>query len=72
TVSVNGREVSINSPSQAVKAGIAYVPEDRKGDGIVPGMSIRENISLPILRRLSRFGRIRRSDDRTLAADYVK
>ncbi|RUX35365.1 sugar ABC transporter ATP-binding protein, partial [Mesorhizobium sp. M7A.F.Ca.CA.002.09.1.1] len=45
TVSVNGREVSINSPSQAVRAGIAYVPEDRKGDGVVPGMSVRENIS---------------------------
>ncbi|MBZ9992196.1 sugar ABC transporter ATP-binding protein [Mesorhizobium sp. BH1-1-4] len=72
TVSVNGRKVSINSPSQALKAGIAYVPEDRKGDGIVPGMSIRENISLPILRRLSRFGRIKRGADRALAADYVK
>ncbi|QKC93534.1 sugar ABC transporter ATP-binding protein [Mesorhizobium sp. NZP2298] len=72
TVSVNGRKVAINSPSQAVRAGIAYVPEDRKGDGIVPGMSIRENISLPILRRLSRFGRIRRGADRALAADYVK
>lgn len=72
SISVNGRKVSINSPSDAVKAGIAYVPEDRKGDGIVPGMSIRENISLPILRRLTRFGRIKRSADRSLAAGYVK
>ncbi|ADV09468.1 sugar ABC transporter ATP-binding protein [Mesorhizobium ciceri] len=72
TVSVNGREVSINSPSQAVRAGIAYVPEDRKGDGVVPGMSVRENISLPILRRLTRFGRISRSADRALARDSVK
>ncbi|MBZ9809162.1 MULTISPECIES: sugar ABC transporter ATP-binding protein [unclassified Mesorhizobium] len=72
TVSVNGRKVAINSPSEAVRAGIAYVPEDRKGDGIVPGMSVRENISLPILRRLTSFGRIRRSADRSLAATYVK
>ncbi|CDX13744.1 fused D-ribose transporter subunits of ABC superfamily: ATP-binding components [Mesorhizobium plurifarium] len=72
SVSVNGRKVVINSPSEAVRAGISYVPEDRKGDGIVPGMSVRENISLPILRRLTSFGRIRRSADRSLSAIYVK
>ncbi|TPN83543.1 sugar ABC transporter ATP-binding protein, partial [Mesorhizobium sp. B1-1-5] len=72
TVSVYGRKVAINSPSEAVRAGIAYVPEDRKGDGIIPGMSVRENISLSILRRLTSFGRIRRSADRSLATTYVK
>ncbi|TPL45915.1 sugar ABC transporter ATP-binding protein [Mesorhizobium sp. B2-4-6] len=72
SVSVNGRKVVISSPSEAVRAGIAYVPEDRKGDGIVPGMSVRENISLPILRRLTSFGRIRGSADRSLSALYVK
>ncbi|WP_373424685.1 sugar ABC transporter ATP-binding protein [Mesorhizobium sp. SARCC-RB16n] len=72
SVSINGRKVVISSPSAAVRAGIAYVPEDRKGDGIVPGMSVRENISLPILRRLTSFGRIRGSADRSLSALYVK
>ncbi|MBZ9985769.1 sugar ABC transporter ATP-binding protein [Mesorhizobium sp. BH1-1-5] len=72
SVSVDGRKVVISSPSEAVRAGIAYVPEDRKGDGIVPGMSVRENISLPILRRLTSFGRIRGSADRSLSALYVK
>ncbi|MEO3998844.1 sugar ABC transporter ATP-binding protein [Mesorhizobium sp. CAU 1732] len=72
TVEVHGKAVRITSPSAAVKAGIAYVPEDRKGDGIVPAMTVRENISLPVLRRLSRLGRVSMSADRKLAARYAK
>ncbi|MAS13486.1 MAG: D-xylose ABC transporter ATP-binding protein [Nitratireductor sp.] len=71
-VSLNGRTLSIATPADAVRAGIAYVPEDRKGDGIIPEMTIRENISLPILRKLSRIGRISGSADRALAGKYVK
>ena len=71
-IEINGKAVRIGSPAAAVKAGIAYVPEDRKGDGIVPSMSVRENISLPVLRRLSRLGRIGMSRDRGLAAKYTR
>lgn len=72
SLTLNDKEVVINSPAEAVKAGIAYVPEDRKGDGIIPGMSIRENISLPVLKSLTRLGWIKRNADRTLADQYVK
>ncbi len=72
TIEVHGRPVSIRSPSAAVKAGIVYVPEDRKLDGIVPAMTVRENISLPVLRRLARFGRVSMRADRSLAARYAK
>lgn len=71
-IEINGKAVTIGSPAAAVKAGVAYVPEDRKGDGIVPSMSVRENISLPVLRRLSRLGRIGMSRDRELAAKYTR
>ncbi|MVA98331.1 ATP-binding cassette domain-containing protein [Nitratireductor sp. CAU 1489] len=71
TVRLGGRKTAVRSPSDAVKAGIAYVPEDRKGDGIVPAMCVRENISLPILRQLSRLGRISHGADRALAGHYV-
>ncbi|MEP6284537.1 MAG: sugar ABC transporter ATP-binding protein [Nitratireductor sp.] len=71
TVRLGGREPAIRSPSDAVRAGIAYVPEDRKGDGIVPAMCVRENISLPILRQLSKLGCISRGADRALAGQYV-
>jgi ABC-type sugar transport system ATPase subunit len=69
---VNGTPVDIRSPAQAQRAGIAYVPEDRKSDGIVPEMSVRENVTLTILRRISRMGRIRRSADRSVTARFVK
>ncbi len=70
-IEINGRPVTIRSPADAVKAGIAYVPEDRKEDGIIPSMNVRENISLPVLRRLSRFGRVSLGADRALAAKYA-
>lgn len=69
---IDGRPVVIGSPAEAVRAGIAYVPEDRKAMGIVPAMNIRENISLPILRRISQAGRISTSEDQALARSYVK
>ncbi|MET2829165.1 sugar ABC transporter ATP-binding protein [Mesorhizobium shangrilense] len=71
SIETHGKPVTIRSPSQAMRAGIAYVPEDRKGDGIIPSMTVRENISLPVLRRLSRFSRVSLSADRKLAAKYA-
>lgn len=72
TVEVMGAVVKVTSPAAAMRAGIAYVPEDRKAEGIIPMMTVRENISMAILRRLSRFGAIHRADDRTLAARYAR
>ena len=46
TVKMNGREVKINKPLDAMKNGIAYLPEDRKVDGIVGDLSVRDNIIL--------------------------
>lgn len=53
---VNGKEVKIDSPKDAIENGIAYVSEDRKNQGVLLKMPIRWNITLPILKRLSRFG----------------
>ncbi len=43
----------MNSPKEAIESGIVYVSEDRKGDGLVLGMSVRENISLASLKLIS-------------------
>src|SRR5699024_1647665 len=51
-VRVDGAELVARTPAQGVAAGIAYVPEDRKRDGIVPSASIKDNVSLPVLRSL--------------------
>lgn len=52
---MNGKKVHISSPKEAMEQGIAYVSEDRKNQGLLLKMSIRWNITLPILRRISKF-----------------
>ncbi|WP_370367069.1 sugar ABC transporter ATP-binding protein [Catenulispora sp. GP43] len=56
TVSVGGRRIRRRSPKAAVRAGIAMLAEDRKAEGVIPGLSVRENIVLAALPRLSRAG----------------
>ncbi len=53
-VRVNGRVATIGSPADAIRHGIAMVTEDRKGSGIVPRMSVRENLTLASLGAVSR------------------
>lgn len=48
---VDGREVMPRSPKQAIKLGIALVPEDRKEQGILPNISVRGNITVSVMRR---------------------
>ncbi len=47
---LNGQEVQINKPQDAIQKGIAYLTEDRKGLGLFLGMSLRENVIAPSLR----------------------
>ncbi len=51
---LNGRPTRLRSPADAVRKGVALVPEDRKGQGIVPRMSVASNIGLSALRGLRR------------------
>lgn len=53
---VDGQPVNIKSPSDAISHGIALVTEDRKADGIIAGMSIAQNITLPNLKDISSHG----------------
>ncbi|MET8636353.1 sugar ABC transporter ATP-binding protein [Streptomyces sp. NPDC004096] len=55
-VVVDGAPVRAGSTPAAIRAGISLLPEDRKTEGIVPGLSVRENIALAALPGLSRFG----------------
>ncbi|MGD0004681.1 MAG: sugar ABC transporter ATP-binding protein [Anaerolineaceae bacterium] len=56
TIEVEGQQVKITSPQQAINLGLAYVPEDRQLHGLVPAMNITSNISLPILKQYARRG----------------
>ncbi|MEU6403344.1 sugar ABC transporter ATP-binding protein [Streptomyces sp. NPDC046985] len=55
-VTVAGAPLRGGSTAAAVRAGVNLLPEDRKSEGIVPNLSVRENIALAVLPRLSRFG----------------
>jgi rhamnose transport system ATP-binding protein len=55
-IQVEGKEVAVVSPQQAIGLGLAYVPEDRQLHGLIPAMQIFSNISLPILKSYSNWG----------------
>ena len=65
SVNVAGRPLRLGSPQAAIGAGIAMLPEDRKAEGIVPNLSVRENIVLAALPALTRAGFLseRRQDE---------
>ena len=70
-IRVNGVEVRISSPADAIRAGIAYVPEDRRQHGVVLDMSIAANTSLASLPAVSERGLIDRGRERANAQEYV-
>ncbi len=68
---VEGKQVKIESPEQALKLGVAYITEDRRKLGLAMPMSITSNISLPMLRHyLTRFGLVKRNDETQTAEEY--
>ncbi|MBI9098360.1 MAG: sugar ABC transporter ATP-binding protein [Spirochaetaceae bacterium] len=74
SISINGNNYTIGSVTDAVQAGIALVPDDRRKKGLVLDHSIKENLLLPALKKISRNGSIRNdivSDfARTAVSDY--
>lgn len=64
---VRGQRVHIRSAQDAIRAGIGFVPEDRKLQGLVLGMRVKENATLPILKRFSRFGLVRQQAETAAA-----
>ncbi len=69
---VHGRPVSLNSPRQAIAAGLGFLTEDRKAEGLVLNLSLRENVSLPSLDRLSSWGVVNRKAEQELARGFVE
>lgn len=72
TLKVLDQDGPPRSAKEALALGISLTPEDRKTDGLVGLMSVRENLTLPILKKLSRFGVIDREKERLLVADYMR
>jgi ribose transport system ATP-binding protein len=70
-VFVDGKPVCLRNPTQAIKAGLALITEDRKGEGLVPDLSVRENLALPNLRSLSNFGFISHRMENDFVRDSI-
>ena len=68
TIEVGGHPLRAATPASALRAGIGFVPEERKTEGIFLGMGTAANVSLPILNRLKRFGLIQRKRERSLVS----
>jgi len=67
TIHLQGKEVRMTSPQQAIALGLAYVPEDRQLHGLIPPMNITANISLPMLPKYARRGWLRDQVERSAA-----
>ncbi len=71
-VNINGKEVKISRPIDAMKSGIGYLAEDRKRDGIIADLSVRENIILALQVMNGFFKPISRSESEAFADEYIK
>lgn len=72
TVTVKGKPVKITRPVEAMKHGIGYLAEDRKRDGIIADLSVRENIILALQVMNGIFKPISRSESEAFADEYIK
>ena len=72
TVKKNGKQVKINKPLDAMRCGIGYLPEDRKRDGIVGDLSVRENIILALQVLRGFFHPISKAEANKFADEYIK
>ncbi|CAI2458233.1 ribose ABC transporter ATP-binding protein RbsA [Serratia ficaria] len=72
-VTLDGHEVIAHSPQDGLANGIVYISEDRKRDGLVLGMSVKENMSLTALRYFSRAGgSLKQADEQQAVGDFIR
>ncbi len=71
-LSINGKMVRIKKPLDAMMHGMAYLPEDRKVDGIFPELSVRENIIIALQAKRGMFRRISRKEMEKYADQYIQ
>lgn len=69
---IEGRPATFRTIKGALKAGIAYVPEERKANGFIPGFNSLDNVVLPVLNRYRRFGFIDRGSAHHDAMEVLK
>ncbi len=72
-IEIHGKKVKVKSPADAVKQGLAYLSEDRKRFGVVTGLSVRDNVTLPSWSRFTTAGFLMKDREMNkTAAEYVE
>jgi simple sugar transport system ATP-binding protein len=71
-VKINGKSVKVSKPIDAMKHGIGYLSEDRKGDGIVADLSVRDNIILALQVMKGFFRPLSKAEAEAFADEYIK
>jgi len=72
TLKVAGKEVKINQPLDAMNLGMGLLPDDRKAEGIIGDLSVRENIILAMQAKRGMFRQIPRAQQEKIADEYIK
>jgi rhamnose transport system ATP-binding protein len=71
-IRLNGKSVRIDSPADAVRLGLAYVPEDRRRHGVIGEMSVAANVTLACLRAITRRSLLDTTHEREIASRYAQ
>lgn len=71
TVTISGKRLRGHSPTSAIEAGMGFVPEDRRKQGLVMDLSVTKNTALTLRHQLSRFGLISGRDEAALAEEWA-
>jgi monosaccharide-transporting ATPase len=71
-VFLEGRPLDLKGPGDAIDAGLAFLSEDRKAEGIIPELSVRENLTLAALPALTRLGVVSRARQNEIVERYMK
>ena len=69
---LNGEQVQIHSPREALKKGICYVSEDRRGEGIIPLRGVRANICLSAMDQMCSHGYRKKDQEKRLGQEYME
>ena len=70
--SIDFKSAKINDPISAIKAGIGFCPEDRKIEGIIPSLSVKDNLTLALLPKLSKLGIIDGNQQSIIVEKYIE
>jgi ribose transport system ATP-binding protein len=71
-VLLEGKPLALGSPNDAIDAGLAFLTEDRKAEGIIPELSVRENLTLAALPEMSRLGVVSRARQDEVVGRFMK